>query len=305
MGDRPRLAGTLRYLAAWLNPSQPVFRIRAAESGLIFFAHRRDAIGRHIAKYGAHEPELTRWIRHHLAVSPPGLFVDAGANIGWHTLHAARQPNVEAVVAFEPDSFNAWLLDRNRTINGAEKVIIVAAALGARRGTIRLHRYKTSNLMRHSVVTDHGHGSAIVPLVDLDGALADLELAERSVSLLKIDVEGYEPEVLAGASRTLRRTRALVTECSPALSRSGRLSVSDMARILDQAGFAPFLLDSRGRLETVELVALLASHEQRDIIWLRREERRQPTDGERWRKERDRRDGRQACGRLSSAPRAP
>lgn len=280
MGERPRVAGTLRYLAAWLRPWQPIFRVSAAESGLIFFAHRRDAIGRHIAKYGAHEPELTRWIRHHLAVSPPGLFLDAGANLGWHALHAARQPNVEAVVAFEPDPFNAWLLDRNRTINGVENVIIVVAALGARRGTIRLHRYKTSNLMRHSVVADHDHGSTIVPLVDLDGTLADLGLAERSVSLLKIDVEGYEPEVLAGASRTLRRTHAVVTECSPALSRSGGLSVSDIARILNEAGFAPFLLDSQGRLGTIEPVALLASQRQRDIIWLRREERKQAADGE-------------------------
>jgi hypothetical protein len=148
---------------------------------------------------------------------------------------------------------------------------MVVAALGARRGTIRLHRYKSSNLMRHSVVGDQGHGSVLVPLVDIDGALADLGLVERPVSLLKIDVEGYESAVLAGASRTLQHTRALITECSPALSRSGGLSVSEAVRILDSAGFAPFLLGSQGNLEVMDHAALLTSERQRDIIWLRNE----------------------------------
>src|SRR5207302_851192 len=125
--------------------------------------------------------------------SPPGLFVDAGANIGWHALHAARQANVEAVVAFEPDPFNAWLLDRNLSANGIDKIVVVAAALGASRGTVQLHRYKASNFGRHSAIADHAHGpSATVPLVDLDGALRDLGLAGRPVRVLKIDVEGYE-----------------------------------------------------------------------------------------------------------------
>src|SRR5205085_11280585 len=96
---------------------QPVFRAPAF-SGLTFLAHRRDAIGRHIAKYGTHEAEITRWIAARLAASPSGLFVDAGANIGWHALHAAREPNVETVVAFEPDLFNAHLLERNLPANG-------------------------------------------------------------------------------------------------------------------------------------------------------------------------------------------
>src|SRR6266581_9057309 len=85
----PRPLGTLGFVAAWLVPWRPAFRTTAAQSKLKFFAHHRDAIGRHIAKYGAHEPLLTRWIADRLAASRPGLFIDAGANIGWHALHAA------------------------------------------------------------------------------------------------------------------------------------------------------------------------------------------------------------------------
>lgn len=84
--------------------------------------------------------------------------------------------SVETVVAFEPDPFNAWLLDRNLTANGIENVIVSNAAVGARSGNIRLHRYKSSNYGRHSLLTDYGYGSHMVPIVDLDSALQQLGL---------------------------------------------------------------------------------------------------------------------------------
>ena len=265
-----RIPGALAYFAAWLKPWQPIFRAPSA-SGLTFFAHRRDVIGRHIAKYGAHEPQLTRWIAERLATSRSGLFVDAGANIGWHAINAARSPNVETVVAFEPDPFNAWLLDRNLSANGIDKAVVVAAALGSNRGTVRLHRYKASNFGRHSAIAGEAHGSsATVPLLDLDGALQDLGLAEKPVSILKIDVEGYEPAVLAGASQTLARTDAIVLEHTPAVSRAGGLSVEDMLAKLERAGFAPFALKDDGSLETLDVIALIGAEEQRDLIWIRR-----------------------------------
>src|SRR5215813_4623205 len=57
----PRFGGTLAFLMSWLVPWHPIFRVRSARSDLAFFVHRRDAIGRHIAKYGTHEPLLTKW----------------------------------------------------------------------------------------------------------------------------------------------------------------------------------------------------------------------------------------------------
>jgi len=264
-----RFPGTLAYLAAWLVPWQPVFRAQAS-TGLVFFAHRRDVIGRHIAKYGAHEPLLTRWIGEHLKLRP-GLFVDAGANIGWHSLHAARS-GASAVVAFEPDPFNAWLLDRNIAGNKIGNVIVVASALGEHRGTVQFHRYKASNFGRHSAIAGDEHGSAAtVPLVDLDGALGDLGLAAKPVSVLKIDVEGYEPAVIAGAARTLSMTDAIALEYSPALSRAGGLSVGRMFGTLGRAGFAPFSLTADGTLAALDAKALLGIEAQTDLIWLKRQ----------------------------------
>ena len=88
----PRSGGTAAFLAAWLVPWRPAFKIQAANSRLKFFVHYRDLIGRHIAKYGTHEPIPSRWIHDYLTGKPPGMFIDVGANLGWHAVHAAKHP---------------------------------------------------------------------------------------------------------------------------------------------------------------------------------------------------------------------
>lgn len=265
----PSSLGTFAYLAAWLLPWRPVYRVRARESDLAFFVHRRDVVGRHIAKYGAHEANLTRWIADRLAISEPSLFIDAGANVGWHALHAARCNSIEAVVAFEPDPFNAWLLDRNLLENGIENVIVSCSALGAERGQARLYRYKASNRGRHSLAANHGYGSKIVPVVDLDSALGDLGLGDRRIAIFKIDVEGYEPAVIAGARVTLARTDAVIVEYTPALSQRSGLSAEAMLAALHAGGFLPFALQANGAVAPIDADELRNFDGQKDVIWLR------------------------------------
>ena len=265
----PSSLQALTYFAAWMVPWRPVFRVRARGSGLAFFVHRRDAIGRHVAKYGEHEPALTRFIASRLAEAPRGIVVDVGANFGWHALHAARFPAVERVVAFEPDPFNASLLARNVALNGIQTVTVSTVAVGAQSGMARLHRYKPSNLGRHSLIADSGLGSRLVPLIDLDRALEELGLGARPVVLLKIDVEGYEPAVIAGASRTLAHTAAVVLEYSPERSSAGKLSTDEMIASLQRMGFSPYVLNGHGVPETLEAVQLRAAGRVLDLIWLR------------------------------------
>lgn len=225
-------------------------------------------LGRHVAKYGTYEPALTAWISTYLSACPSGIFVDVGANIGWHAIHAAQHRTVETIVAFEPHLFNAGLLDRNLYLNRVENAIVVACAVGAYRGSVRLYQYKASNLGRHSVLVDYGRGSRTVPLTDLDSILDDLGLGAIPVLLLKIDVEGYEPAVLRGAPRTLRRTRAVVIEYSPNLSAMADLPTGEMLDQLRAAGFVPHSFDCEGRLSEIGTNDLLSVRGQVDLVWL-------------------------------------
>lgn len=267
----PRPLETLAFLLAWLVPWRPIFRTRASESRLAFFAHHRDAIGRHIAKYGTHEPLVTRWMAEFLSAGQQGIVVDVGANLGWHALHAAQHRNVEAVIAFEPDPFNCWLIERNLAENGIDKVIVDSRAVGAAPGIAKLFHYKSSNFGRHSLAADHGHGSRSVPLTDLDGALAGLGFGDHPVALTKIDVEGYEPAVIAGAQQTLERTDAVILEHSPDLSRNGGLSAEDMSTRLQSWGFTPFVLRSTGGTVRINLEELRNLRGSLDVIWVRTE----------------------------------
>ena len=192
-----------------------------------------------------------------------------GANVGWHALHAARHNNVELVVAFEPDAFNAWLLDRNVGTNNIEKVVTIGSAVGMAGGMAWLSRYKASNNGRHSLAVDHGLSSRLVPVTTLDDAVSGLGLTDRPVLLVKIDVEGYEPAVISGGVETLRRASAIVTEFSPALSASGGLSLPAMIDQLDGLGFRPHRLGRDAALEAVSLGDLRALKDQIDVIWLR------------------------------------
>lgn len=153
----------------------------------------------------------------------------------------------------ELDPFNALLLDRNRSLNSINNIIIKECAVGAQCGQARLNHYKESNLGRHSMVTDYGYGSRIVPLTTLDTALVELGFDGRTVAVLKIDVEGYEPAVIAGASQTLRRTDVVIVEFSP------------------DAGLTPFVLQTTGGISRVDIDKLRAFKGQLDVIWIRPE----------------------------------
>jgi hypothetical protein len=144
-----------------------------------------------------------------------------------------------------------------------------ACAVGAQRGTARIHRYKSSNYGRHSLLADYGYGSRTVPITDLDAALDALGLRDRRVLMMKIDVEGYEPAVIAGAKQMLARTDVMIIEHSPGLSRSGGLSANDMLDQLHAAGFTPHQLAVNGKIGAITADDLRRVEGQIDVIWIR------------------------------------
>ena len=70
-----------------------------------------------------------------------------------------------------------------------------------------------------------------------------LGLADRPILIMKIDVEGYEPEVVAGAKQALARAGVVVVEHSPGLSQAGGLSYEGMLDQLYASGLTPYVLE--------------------------------------------------------------
>lgn len=204
--------------------------------GTHFLAHHGEAGVSGNIYVGLHEFADMAFVAH--ALRPGDLFLDVGANAGSYTLLAAGWSGAQ-VIAIEPapDAF-ARLRDNVRSNGLVCDVELHRIALGASEGTIAF----TADIdtMNH-VVTDFSETAAAtieVPLQTLDAVVG-----ERHPCIIKLDVEGFECEVLEGASRMLadQALTALLVEIlddreMPATGRSSH-------NILRDAGFSPFRYD--------------------------------------------------------------
>ena len=135
-----------------------------------------------------------------------GVFVDAGASIGFFSLLAARIVGPTGrVVAFEPQPAAASSIRGNAALNSFEQVMVVEAALGAEPGTAVLRGVGTATA--HIEEGDARDGLR-VSCVSLDDFLA--AHAGLVPDLVKIDVEGHEGDVLAGMRTTLAEHRPVL-----------------------------------------------------------------------------------------------
>lgn len=154
-----------------------------------------------------YELEMLRAMRG--CLSENDLVLDVGANIGNHTLYLAAVAGVE-VVAYEPDRRLTDALSHSILENGLEdKVTVRQVAVAEAPGELVLVDDVAGNLGGQHVVADAEADGVRVEVVRLDD-----EIPERHVAAVKIDVEGYEENVLDGALALLERDRPdLWIEC--------------------------------------------------------------------------------------------
>lgn len=157
-----------------------------------------------ILRDGAWEPWI---VRAALAALRPGdVFYDIGANVGCIALEIAAAASVE-VHAFEPQPRLAHAVAVSAKLAQLARVHVYAAAVGDHEGTIPLC------LPGHSVhasirTATRGERTILVPVLTIDGLVARGQLPPPSV--IKVDVEGAEFQVLRGAQQTLQIHRPIL-----------------------------------------------------------------------------------------------
>jgi FkbM family methyltransferase len=215
----------------WLPVPQGVTQVRYKD-GRILRCDLADSTQRTMA-LGLFEPAESGVVTEIL--SPGDTFVDIGAHIGWFTTIAAQCVGREGlVIACEPYPPNVAALKENIAINSAENVRLVDMALGSQPGTLSLGFDADSGA---TTALDWGRSERVeTPMTTLDAVLAEVP----AVTLLKLDVEGWEAHVMRGGSEALARTQRVLIEINrPVLKKAGS-SDQELYGLLRDAGFKTF-----------------------------------------------------------------
>jgi FkbM family methyltransferase len=202
-GRRGRALG--KYLAwqIWERTVRRPWTVKLRD-GIRIRCYPHSPISSAVIYFGlADHPEM-RFLLDYLR--PGDTFVDVGANVGVYSLLACAVPGVE-VLAFEPSAATFDKARENVRLNGLEdRVKLVREAVGSAESQALL----TVGLDAMNALVEGGSPDSeveAVPVTTLDSRVPD------GVALVKIDVEGWETEVLSGASGLLTRQRpALIVE---------------------------------------------------------------------------------------------
>jgi FkbM family methyltransferase len=161
---------------------------------------------------GATEPFTLQLMRQ--LVEEGDVVIDVGAHVGHHALIAALAAGATgSVYAFDPQPYNVDRIARNAAHNGLVNVVAVCAAVGAKNAFIRIPAQSQRDRARLSLSAPGPNDLAAfveVPLRRLDSYIDDNRL--QAPKLVKIDVEGYEPEVLRGLGERLKECRNIILE---------------------------------------------------------------------------------------------
>lgn len=162
-----------------------------------------------------------------------GTVLDVGANIGMTTLLHSRL--ADQVHAFEPSPTTFALLEENIRTADCDNVTLHNFGLGRERGAFEL-TYAPDNrsgaYVSDGLKASEGHTTEMIRIETIDGFLE--QGGTQAVDVLKIDVEGFELNVLRGGEGALARFRpAVVLEMNHwCLNAFRRISVPDFLDVL-------------------------------------------------------------------------
>jgi FkbM family methyltransferase len=177
-------------------------------------------------------------------LKPGDTVVDVGANIGETVLTESLAVGSSGrVIAFEPHPRTFSFLSQNLELNQVCNVEAHNIGLGEKQGTVSFSDNKRDDMNRVD-----GDDSGLKVRIDrLDNCVPP----QGPVQLLKVDVEGYEKFVFAGAPELLKRVECVYFEVSSTHFGWFSYTTGQLLDILDQAGFQLFRIVQPGYLAAI------------------------------------------------------
>ncbi len=197
-----------------------------------FWTMPHDTICREILLNGYYERELLMAMSK-LVENKAGTVLDIGANIGNHTIFFSRV--FEKVISFEPVPRNCWVLKANLHLNQINNVHLVEKGLGNANEKLffRNDPENTNDRLSRSNPSETPGENRV------DVVIGDDELGRLSypspILMIKIDVEGLEPEVIMGLEKTIALHKPIVY-----WEAFNKVTVDQSRALLEKLGYENF-----------------------------------------------------------------
>jgi FkbM family methyltransferase len=235
--------------------------------------------GTGLSNLGRHEPWINKVIGALLPLRA-GCFLDVGVNIGQTLLKVIAHDFEREYYGFEPNPRCLGYVEQLIAVNRIPNAKLIPAALSDYDGVIKLffrHDHdKEASIVPENRGADYYQSSRYIPCVHGDALIE--RLGVRAASILKIDVEGAELEVLRGCAGTLKTMRPFVLcEILPVYDeisdngRRRRARTDQTLQIFAEAAYDLFGIPRHGPLRPLDTIPTHGDLKQTDYLFVPRE----------------------------------
>jgi FkbM family methyltransferase len=207
-------AGRMNDSAALLSNGN--VRVKRTRHGLMAYNINDIYLGRSLDVYGEYSRGETDLFGQ--LIKPGNVVLDVGANIGAHTIFLSRAVGPDGlVIAIEPQRAAHQLLCANLALNELGNVRTIQAGAGRQAGRALLEMVDYGTQGNFGGIRLIEQGGEDIEIVTIDGLGLD------RCHFIKIDVEGHEQSVIAGALQTIARFKPLLYVENDRLQQSANL----------------------------------------------------------------------------------
>lgn len=176
---------------------------------VMYFLEDDHFVGNVISLTGDYEAYETSIILNN--IKKGDTVVDIGANIGFHTILFANKIGPQGkVYAFEPDPVSYKILLKNIKANNFKNVIASPLAISNKKAVLNLYKSKDNYGDNRVYSSDISSTNLTIKADSLDNFFSDLITKGKKISLLKIDTQGFEPFVIQGAKKLIKKYKPIL-----------------------------------------------------------------------------------------------
>ncbi len=193
-----------------------------------------EGISRDLFLFKKREHLSVDFLRGQNFISAGETVLDIGGNIGYYALLESELVGPEGkVYAVEPVSDNLRILKKNIELNGVKNIKVFKAAMGKEKKDAEIHISNQSN--RSTFVTRAG--TVYIKKEKVEMTTVDDFVSEQQISpdFIRMDVEGYEKEIIQGMRKILLHRPKLFIEIHP--NEIGREELKQMLLTMIESGY--------------------------------------------------------------------